>query len=63
MKTVNTVFATAMAIMTVLSIYMAFNFFVEAKTSSYQEQTTICLVLSVVSFLLFVQINKFNKTK
>lgn len=60
MKALSTLFASAMAFMSVLSIYMAFNFFMEAKTSSYQEQTTICLILSVVSFLLFIQITKIK---
>jgi hypothetical protein len=54
MKSIKLFLTIGNIVFLLFSLFMAFNFFLEAK----QEQTIICLFLSVVSFILFLQLTK-----
>lgn len=57
MKTLNFFFITGLSLLILLSLFNAFNFFLENKL----EQTIISLIVSCVAFFLFIQVS--NKSK
>jgi hypothetical protein len=58
MKFITLFISLGLVLSSLSSLSLAFGFLMTQKTSSYQEQTAVCLIVFVSSSLLFFKLNR-----